>query len=188
MAAAANTAPEGELANLSISDSKKKKAAEAKKKKAEKAPKGNARKDNNKNAQSKSFSDDPEAMFKFGFLADVAKEHPLSKETERHIRTRFPPEPNGFLHIGHSKAIAVNFGFAKYHGGECYLRFDDTNPEGEEERFYRSIEDIVRWLGFTPARITNASDNFDRLYELAENLIKKGGAYICHCTSMFLHR
>lgn len=94
-----------------------------------------------------------------------------------------PPEPNGFLHIGHSKAIAINFGFAKYHKGECYLRFDDTNPAGEKKEYDDSIEDTVRWLGFKPVKITHSSDNFDRLYALAEALIEKGGAYVCHCTS-----
>ena len=94
-----------------------------------------------------------------------------------------PPEPNGFLHIGHSKAIAINFGFARYHGGECYLRFDDTNPAGEKKEYDDSIEETVRWLGFTPKKITHSSDNFDRLYELAELLIQKDGAYVCHCTS-----
>ncbi|CAL5867345.1 uncharacterized protein PFLUO_LOCUS1560 [Penicillium psychrofluorescens] len=124
---------------------------------------------------------DPNAMFKIGFLSDVYQEKPLS-ETVPKIRTRFPPEPNGFLHIGHSKAIAINFGFAKHYGGECILRFDDTNPEGEDERYYNAIRDIVTWLGFTPVRETCASDNFDRLYELAEDLIKRDGAYVCHCT------
>lgn len=124
---------------------------------------------------------DPAAMFKVGFLSDVYKEKPLS-ETVPKIRTRFPPEPNGFLHIGHSKAIAINFGFAKHHGGECILRFDDTNPEGEDERYVNAIRDIVTWLGFTPVRETYASDNFDRLYELAEDLIKRDGAYVCHCS------
>jgi glutaminyl-tRNA synthetase len=124
---------------------------------------------------------DPDAMFKVGFLNDVYQERPIS-ETHPKIRTRFPPEPNGFLHIGHSKAIAVNFGFARYHGGECILRFDDTNPAGEEARYYNAIRDIVSWLGFKPVRETNASDNFERLYELAEELIKRDGAYVCHCT------
>lgn len=118
---------------------------------------------NAKEAATDLRSVDPDAMFKVGFLADVYQERPISEKHPK-IRTRFPPEPNGFLHIGHSKAIAVNFGFAKYHGGECILRFDDTNPEGEEEIYYRGIEDIVSWLGYKPVRVTNASDNFDRLY------------------------
>ncbi|AEO55560.1 hypothetical protein MYCTH_2299521 [Thermothelomyces thermophilus ATCC 42464] len=119
---------------------------------------------------------DPDAMFKQGFLADVYNERP-----EKEVFTRFPPEPNGFLHIGHAKAIAVNFGFARYHGGKCYLRFDDTNPEAEEEVYFTAIEEMVRWLGFEPYKITYSSDNFDRLYELAEKLINMGKAYVCHC-------
>lgn len=124
---------------------------------------------------------DPDYMFKVGFLSDVYQEKPLS-ETVPKIRTRFPPEPNGYLHIGHSKAIAINFGFSRYHGGECILRFDDTNPAGEEERYYEAIRDIVTWLGFKPVRETCASDNFAKLKELAIDLIKRDGAYVCHCT------
>lgn len=119
---------------------------------------------------------DPDAMFKEGWLDEVRKERPA-----KDVYTRFPPEPNGYLHIGHSKAIAVNFGFARYHGGKCYLRFDDTNPEAEEEKFFVAIEEIIRWLGFTPYQITYSSDNFDKLYELAEDLIKRDGAYMCEC-------
>ncbi|KAK3317981.1 tRNA synthetases class I, catalytic domain-containing protein [Apodospora peruviana] len=119
---------------------------------------------------------DPDSMFKSGFLAEVYKERPVKP-----VMTRFPPEPNGFLHIGHAKAIAVNFGFAKYHGGHCYLRFDDTNPEAEEEIYFTAIESMVRWLGFDPYKITYSSDNFDRLYETAEKLITLGKAYVCHC-------
>ncbi|KIH53831.1 tRNA ligase class I, catalytic domain protein, partial [Ancylostoma duodenale] len=96
------------------------------------------------------------------------------------VITRFPPEPNGVLHIGHAKAININFGYAKAHGGLCNLRFDDTNPEKEEEKFFTAIEDIVHWLGYTPARITHSSDNFQQLYEWAIELIKKGHAYVCH--------
>jgi len=119
---------------------------------------------------------DPEAMFKQGFLNEVYNERPVKP-----VMTRFPPEPNGFLHIGHAKAIAVNFGFAKYHGGHCILRFDDTNPEAEEEIYFTAIEDMVRWLGFTPYKITHSSDNFGKLYEMAEKLISLGRAYVCHC-------
>ncbi|KAK4454253.1 tRNA synthetases class I, catalytic domain-containing protein [Podospora aff. communis PSN243] len=119
---------------------------------------------------------DPETMFKQGFLNEVYNERPVKP-----VMTRFPPEPNGFLHIGHAKAIAVNFGFAKYHGGLCYLRFDDTNPEAEEEIYFTAIEEMVRWLGFSPYKITYSSDNFDRLYELAEKLITLDKAYVCHC-------
>lgn len=92
-------------------------------------------------------------------------------------------QPNGYLHIGHSKAIAVNFGFARYYNGECYLRYDDTNPEAEEERYFTAILEIIEWLGFKPYKITHASDHFERLYLLAEDLIKRGKGYICHCTA-----
>lgn len=126
---------------------------------------------------------DPDAMFKTGFLRDVYQERPIGSENVSKVVTRFPPEPNGFLHLGHSKAIAINFGFARYHGGECYLRFDDTNPGAEEERFFTAIEDIIQWLGYKPVKVTYSSDNFDKLYELAEALIEMDGAYVCHCSS-----
>ncbi len=120
---------------------------------------------------------DPNSIFKEGFLKSVYNEKPAEN-----IVTRFPPEPNGYLHIGHSKAIAINFGFARYHNGVCYLRFDDTNPEKEEEKYFTAIEEIIAWLGFKPCKITYSSDNFDKLYKLAENLISRDGAYVCHCT------
>jgi len=96
------------------------------------------------------------------------------------IRTRFPPEPNGILHIGHAKAINFNFGYAKANNGVCFLRYDDTNPEKEEEKFFVGILDMVRWLGYEPYEITHASDNFDKLYDLAVKLIKNDLAYVCH--------
>jgi glutaminyl-tRNA synthetase len=120
---------------------------------------------------------DINAIFKEGFLDKVYKERPV-----KDVVTRFPPEPNGYLHIGHAKAIAINFGFARYHGGVCYLRFDDTNPEAEEERYFEAIKEMVHWLGFKPCKITYSSDHFDRLYELAEELIRKEKAYVCHCS------
>ncbi|KAH6718008.1 glutaminyl-tRNA synthetase-like protein [Leptodontidium sp. 2 PMI_412] len=119
---------------------------------------------------------EPTNMFAQGWLDEVYKERPVNPVT-----TRFPPEPNGYLHIGHAKAIAVNFGFARYHGGECYLRFDDTNPEAEEEKYFTAIKEIVEWLGFKPKEVTYSSDNFDKLYEKAEELIKLDKAYVCHC-------
>ncbi|XP_053234395.1 glutamine--tRNA ligase [Podarcis raffonei] len=96
------------------------------------------------------------------------------------VRTRFPPEPNGILHIGHAKAINFNFGFAKANGGICFLRYDDTNPEKEEEKYFTAIRDIVEWLGYTPYAVTHASDYFDQLYTWAVDLIRRGHAYICH--------
>jgi glutaminyl-tRNA synthetase len=120
---------------------------------------------------------DPNSMFREGFLAAVYQER-----ADLPIFTRFPPEPNGYLHIGHSKAIAINFGFAKFHGGQCYLRYDDTNPEAEEEKYFVAIQEMIRWLGFKPFDITYSSDQFDKLYELAEKLIQVDKAYVCHCT------
>ncbi|KAI9805091.1 MAG: hypothetical protein M1825_000925 [Sarcosagium campestre] len=120
---------------------------------------------------------DPESMFKEGFLSNVHRERPTDK-----ILTRFPPEPNGYLHIGHSKAIAINFGFAKYHGGECFLRYDDTNPEAEEQKYFDAIREMVEWLGFKPKDITYSSDHFDELFNLALDLIRRGKAYVCHCS------
>ncbi|KAE9371090.1 glutaminyl-tRNA synthetase-like protein [Stipitochalara longipes BDJ] len=119
---------------------------------------------------------EPVNMFAQGWLDEVYKERPVNPVT-----TRFPPEPNGYLHIGHAKAIAINFGFAKFHGGECYLRFDDTNPEAEDEKYFVAIKEIIDWLGFKPKAVTYSSDNFDKLYQKAEELIEKGKAYVCHC-------
>lgn len=103
------------------------------------------------------------------------------------VVTRFPPEPNGYLHIGHSKAITVNFGYARHYGGICYLRYDDTNPEAEEEQYFTSIKETVEWLGFKPYKITYSSDHFQKLYDLAEELIRRDKGYICHCTGILSH-
>lgn len=95
------------------------------------------------------------------------------------VVTRFPPEPNGFLHIGHAKSICLNFGVAEEHGGITYLRFDDTNPGREREEYAQAIERDVRWLGYSWGdRLTHASDYFERLYECAERLIRQGDAYV----------
>jgi len=96
------------------------------------------------------------------------------------VHTRFPPEPNGYLHIGHAKSICLNFGIAEEFNGLCNLRFDDTNPTKEEEEFVRAIIEDVRWLGFSwDDRLFYASDYFDQLYDFAVTLIKKGKAYVC---------
>ena len=96
------------------------------------------------------------------------------------VVTRFPPEPNGFLHIGHAKSIAVNFGLAEQFGGRCHLRFDDTNPEKESQEFIDSIQEDVRWLGFEwSGEVRHASDYFEQFYEWALYLIEKGMAYVC---------
>lgn len=105
------------------------------------------------------------------------------KVTAGKVRTRFPPEPNGILHIGHAKAININFGYAAAHDGICYLRYDDTNPEKEEEKFFIGIREMVEWLGYKPAAITHSSDYFQQLYKWAVELIEKGLAYVCHQSS-----
>jgi glutaminyl-tRNA synthetase len=98
------------------------------------------------------------------------------------VVTRFPPEPNGILHIGHAKAMRHNFTLAEDYGGVCYLRFDDTNPEKENKKFMTDIEECVHWLGYKPWKVTFASDYFPKLYEYAIQLIKDGKAYVCHQT------
>jgi glutaminyl-tRNA synthetase len=96
------------------------------------------------------------------------------------VVTRFPPEPNGYLHIGHAKSICLNFGLALENGGVCHLRFDDTNPETEDLEFVESIQQDVRWLGFDWGRnLFHASDYFERLYDFAGELIRRGKAYVC---------
>jgi glutaminyl-tRNA synthetase len=100
------------------------------------------------------------------------------------VRTRFPPEPNGYLHIGHAKSICLNFSMAQEFGGACNLRFDDTNPEKEEGEFVESIQRDVRWLGFEwDGAVRYASGYFDQLHEWAVHLIKQGKAYVCHLTA-----
>ena len=95
------------------------------------------------------------------------------------IHTRFPPEPNGYLHVGHAKSICLNFGLAERNGGLCNLRFDDTNPTKEDVEYVDSIQDNIKWLGFSWGdRKFYASDYFDQLYDFAEQLIKKGLAYV----------
>ena len=103
--------------------------------------------------------------------------------TNSKVLTRFPPEPNGYLHIGHAKSICLNFGLAKKYGGECNLRFDDTNPTKEDVEYVDSIKEDVQWLGFQWTRELYASDYFEQLYEWAQLLIKKGLAYVCHMTA-----
>ena len=93
--------------------------------------------------------------------------------------TRFPPEPNGYLHIGHAKSICLNFGVAQEYGGRCHLRFDDTNPTKEEQEYIDAIERDVRWLGFDwGPHLYHASDYFEQLYDWAEHLIRAGKAYV----------
>lgn len=109
---------------------------------------------------------------------EILKEH--IKRTKGQVRVRFPPEPNGHLHIGHAKAMSINFGYRDFYKGWISLRYDDTNPKAEKTEFYEKIEEMVKWMGFTPDAITHASDYFDRLYDCAVELIRRGKAYVCH--------
>ena len=112
------------------------------------------------------------------FIRDIIQD---DRASGRHttIVTRFPPEPNGYLHIGHAKSICLNFGVAQEFGGRCHLRFDDTNPAKEEQEYIDAIMRDVRWLGFDwGEHLYHASDYFERLYEWAEHLIKTGKAYV----------
>jgi glutaminyl-tRNA synthetase len=116
------------------------------------------------------------------FLEEIIEEEKRRDGLQR-IHTRFPPEPNGYLHIGHAKSICLNFGLADKYGGVTNLRFDDTNPVTEETEYVESIKADVRWLGFEWENECYASDHFDRLYELATDLIGKGLAYVDDSTS-----
>jgi glutaminyl-tRNA synthetase len=115
------------------------------------------------------------------FIRTIVAEDLATGKNANKVITRFPPEPNGYLHIGHAKSICLNFGIAEENpAGICHLRFDDTNPEKEEEEYINSIQEDVKWLGFDwKAKQFFASDYFDRLYELAEVLIQNGDAYVC---------
>ncbi len=113
------------------------------------------------------------------FIEKIIEEDLETGKYGGRVHTRFPPEPNGYLHIGHAKSICLNFGIAQKYGGLCNLRFDDTNPEKEEEEYVRAIIEDVRWLGFDwEDRLYYASDYFEQLYECAVELIKKGKAYV----------
>src|SRR5688572_13667741 len=112
------------------------------------------------------------------FLEEIIAEDVKSGKHDGRVLTRFPPEPNGYLHIGHSKSIHLNFGLAKTFGGQTNLRFDDTNPVTEDTEYVDSIKEDIRWLGFEWANEFYASDYFDQLYEFAVVLIKKGLAYV----------
>jgi glutaminyl-tRNA synthetase len=112
------------------------------------------------------------------FVRRIVEEDLKTNKWGGRVATRFPPEPNGYLHIGHAKSICLNFGIAEEYSGTCNLRYDDTNPEKEEEEYVRSIEDDVRWIGFQPAGVLWASDYFDQMYEWANQLVKAGKAYV----------
>jgi glutaminyl-tRNA synthetase len=117
------------------------------------------------------------------FIEAIVEEDLRTNKWGGRVQTRFPPEPNGYLHIGHAKSICLNFGLAKKYGGKCNLRFDDTNPVKEEVEYINAIEEDVRWLGFQWDGLYYASEYFDQLYEWAEQLIKAGKAYVCDLTA-----
>ncbi len=112
------------------------------------------------------------------FIRQIIEED-LASGKHSSIRTRFPPEPNGYLHIGHAKSIVLNFGVAEDYNGECNLRFDDTNPHKEDEEYVEAIKEDVRWLGYSWAGQYFASDYFEQLYNFAVELIENGKAYVC---------
>jgi len=113
------------------------------------------------------------------FIREIVNQDNQTGKWAGRVATRFPPEPNGYLHIGHAKSICLNFGIAEEYRGSCNLRYDDTNPAKEEEEYVRSIEEDVRWLGFKWAGRYWASDYFQTMYEYAVELIRKGKAYVC---------
>ena len=115
---------------------------------------------------------------KGNFIHQRIDEDNLAGTYDGKVQTRFPPEPNGYLHIGHAKSICLNFSTAEKYGGVCNLRYDDTNPVKEDEEYVKSIEDDIRWLGFKWGKILWASDYFDTMYEAAVDLIKQGKAFV----------
>jgi glutaminyl-tRNA synthetase len=113
------------------------------------------------------------------FIREVI-DNELRTGKHKSIHTRFPPEPNGYLHIGHAKSLCINFGIAEDYGGLCNLRFDDSNPVKEKQEYIDAIKEDIHWLGYDwEDREYYASDYFDQLYEWAMQLIKKGKAYVC---------
>ena len=118
------------------------------------------------------------------FIQRIIDEDNLTGKFDQRVHTRFPPEPNGYLHIGHAKAICLNFNIAKEYGGKCNLRFDDTNPVAEEEEYVNAIQDDVAWLGYDwEDRLCFASDYFEEMHGLAIQLVEQGDAFVCDLTS-----
>ncbi|MCM2355833.1 MAG: glutamate--tRNA ligase family protein, partial [Arenimonas sp.] len=121
---------------------------------------------------------DASAPEKNDFIRQIVRED-LASGKHASIRTRFPPEPNGYLHIGHAKSICLNFGIGREFGGPVNLRFDDTNPAKEDPEYVEAIKEDVRWLGFEWAELRHASDYFEVFYRAALKLVEDGKAYVC---------
>ncbi|MEC9455817.1 MAG: glutamate--tRNA ligase family protein, partial [Candidatus Neomarinimicrobiota bacterium] len=118
------------------------------------------------------------------FIQKIIDDDNESGKWGSRVHTRFPPEPNGYLHIGHAKSICLNFGLAEKNNGKCNLRFDDTNPVKEEDEYVQSIIGDVKWLGFDwEDRLYYASDYFNQMYEYAIQLIRDGKAFVCDQTA-----
>src|SRR5882757_7817632 len=112
------------------------------------------------------------------FIRSIVDEDVAAGRHGGHVATRFPPEPNGYLHIGHAKSICLNFGVAEEHRGTCNLRFDDTNPTTEDVEYVDAIKEDVAWLGFSWDALFYASDYFEQLYQFAVELIRRDKAYV----------
>ena len=118
------------------------------------------------------------------FIQRIIDEDNLSEKFNKRVHTRFPPEPNGYLHIGHAKAICLNFNIAQEYGGKCNMRFDDTNPVSEDKEYVNAIQDDVTWLGYSwDDRLCFASDYFEKMHNYAIQLIEQGDAYVCDLSS-----
>jgi glutaminyl-tRNA synthetase len=113
------------------------------------------------------------------FIRQIVLDERAAGKHGGRVGTRFPPEPNGYLHLGHAKSICLNFGIAREFGGTCNLRFDDTNPAKEDMEYVESIKADVRWLGFDWSELRHASDYFEVFYRCAEKLIRDGKAFVC---------
>ncbi|GIW99623.1 MAG: glutamine--tRNA ligase [Pirellulaceae bacterium] len=129
-----------------------------------------------------STAEQPQEEKRLNFIEQEIEKDLQGRFKGRRLKTRFPPEPNGYLHIGHAKSICLNFGLAEKYGGSCNLRFDDTNPTKEEQEYVDAIQEDVRWLGYQWSELHYASEYFEQLYQWAIVLIKKGLAYVCDLT------
>ena len=132
----------------------------------------------NNSKENNSDKEDNEEKKSLNFIEEIVEEDLKEGRNGGRIQTRFPPEPNGYLHIGHAKAICMDFGIAQKYNGICNLRFDDTNPVKEDVEYVDSIKEDIQWLGFQWANVYYASDYFQQLWDLAVRFIKEGKAYV----------